>query len=107
MTMKVCEIFKSIQGESTRAGIVCSFVRLAGCNLSCTYCDTRHAHTQGAELSIDQIMARLATFGCRTVEITGGEPLCQSDTPNLCGGLLDLGYTVLVETNGSFAIENL
>ena len=99
--MLVCEIFKSIQGESTHAGKICSFVRLAGCNLRCTWCDTAYAWDEGEERSLDEIVREVQTHRTRLVEITGGEPLLQQETPTLCSRFIDLGYTVLVETNGS------
>jgi 7-carboxy-7-deazaguanine synthase len=107
MTLTVCELFKSIQGESTRAGMVCTFVRLGGCNLSCAYCDTRYAQSGGEPLSVEQVMARVSALGCTTVEITGGEPLLQAGTPPLCMRLLEEGCTVMVETNGSLPIDTL
>jgi 7-carboxy-7-deazaguanine synthase len=99
--LRICEIFKSIQGESTRAGEVCSFVRLAGCNLHCAYCDTPYALTEGDELPLVKVAAAVQEHRTRLVEVTGGEPLLQAETPALCRRFLDLGYTVLVETNGS------
>jgi 7-carboxy-7-deazaguanine synthase len=105
--LTVCELFKSIQGESTFAGEVCSFVRLAGCNLSCSYCDTTYAKTEGRPMSIDEVMAWVESQHCRLVEITGGEPLLQKDTVGLAAGLCDDTYTVLVETNGSQDISVL
>lgn len=105
--LKVCEIFKSIQGESTFAGSVCSFVRLSGCNLRCTYCDTRYAFSQGEEVQIDSIIESVKKHDTRLVEITGGEPLIQQHTPDLCKEFLQLGYTVMVETNGSCDISIL
>jgi len=104
--MKVCEIFTSIQGESTYAGIPCTFVRLSGCNLRCAYCDTRYSYEEGEELALDDVMARVEHAGRRLVEITGGEPLLQKDDTNrLAGMLLDAGYAVLIETNGTFPID--
>ena len=101
MALKVNEIFYSIQGESSHAGRPCIFVRLAGCNLRCSYCDTVYAYDKGAWLEIRDIENKIRAFDCRLVEITGGEPLLQSETPELIKGLLDRGYTVLLETNGS------
>ncbi len=103
--LRVCEIFKSIQGESTHAGKVCSFVRLTGCNLHCSYCDTVYARTEGEEQSVEQIVREVQTHRTKLVEITGGEPLLQAETPLLCRRFLDLGLTVLVETNGSLDIS--
>lgn len=106
--MKVCEIFTSIQGESTYAGLPCAFVRLSGCNLRCSYCDTQYAYEEGVELSIDEIVSRIAETGVNLVEITGGEPLLQeSALKNLIVRLLDSGYTVLIETNGSINIRGI
>ncbi len=102
--IKINEIFKSIQGESTYAGLPCTFVRLAGCNLRCTYCDTNYAYYHGKEISDDEIIAKIEEYGVRFVEFTGGEPLLQEDTPQLIKTLLDKGYEVLIETNGSICI---
>jgi 7-carboxy-7-deazaguanine synthase len=103
--LNVCEIFKSIQGESTHAGRVCSFVRLAGCNLHCSYCDTVYALTEGEELPLEDVVRAVQEHRTRLVEITGGEPLLQAETPALCKRLLELDYSVLVETNGSIEIS--
>ena len=102
--LKINEIFKSIQGESTYAGLPCTFVRLAGCNLRCTYCDTNYAYYDGKELSDDEIVSKIEEYDVRCVEFTGGEPLLQEETPKLLNILLDKGYDVLVETNGSICI---
>ena len=101
MSLKVNEIFYSIQGESLYAGFPCVFVRLTGCNLRCSYCDTTYAYENGTILSIAEILGRINAYHCRIVEITGGEPLCQQNTPALVDALLSAGYTVLMETNGS------
>jgi 7-carboxy-7-deazaguanine synthase len=105
--MKVCEIFTSIQGESTYAGLPCTFVRLTGCNLRCLYCDTRYAYDEGVEMTVEDIIRRVGRAGLRLVEITGGEPLLQGETPLLVKGLLDSGYDVLIETNGSLSIKDV
>ncbi len=105
--MKVCEIFTSIQGESTYAGLPCAFVRLSGCNLRCSYCDTMYSYEGGQDLSVGEIMGQVASAGIGLVEITGGEPLLQRDTPKLIINLLEAGYRVLVETNGSLSIKEL
>lgn len=107
MAITVNEIFYSIQGESLDAGRPCVFIRLTGCNLRCAYCDTRYAYTEGADMEIPEILNRVVDYQCRLVEITGGEPLCQHETPQLVRTLLDKGYTVLLETNGSFDISGL
>jgi len=106
--MKVCEIFVSIQGESTFAGVPCTFVRLSGCNLRCSYCDTPYAYEEGAEMSVDSILHTVSEEGIRLVEITGGEPLLQHDeVSELTKQLLASGYKVLIETNGSVSIGSL
>jgi 7-carboxy-7-deazaguanine synthase len=107
VTVKVNEIFYSIQGESSYAGRPCVFVRLTGCNLRCSYCDTRYAYEEGREMEIGEIVDRVASYRCRLVEITGGEPLIQDDTPALITGLLEKGYEVLLETNGSKDISRI
>jgi 7-carboxy-7-deazaguanine synthase len=104
---KVCEMFKSIQGESTWAGSICSFVRLSGCNLHCSYCDTVYAFDEFNICDEQEITRQVQTHGTSLVEITGGEPLLQPQTPTLCAAFIDRGYTVLVETNGSMDISVL
>jgi 7-carboxy-7-deazaguanine synthase len=108
--MKVAETFKSIQGESTFAGRPCFFIRLAGCNLDCRGCDTRYARFADAaafDADIDELVEAAEHSGVRLVEITGGEPLLQSETPDLCEALLKAGFTVLLETNGSLPIARI
>jgi 7-carboxy-7-deazaguanine synthase len=106
--MKICEIFTSIQGESTFAGRPCTFIRLSGCNLRCGYCDTKYSYDEGVEMPHKEIMDRVISAGVALVEITGGEPLLQGkDANSLIGELLDRGYEVLVETNGSISIAGL
>ena len=105
MSLIVNEIFYSIQGESTFSGRPCVFVRLTGCNLRCSYCDTRYAYEKGTELEIDQILKQVDLSNCPLVEITGGEPLIQSETPLLIYSLLENGYEVMIETNGSLDIS--
>lgn len=104
MALIVNEIFYSIQGESSYAGWPCIFIRLSGCNLRCAYCDTQYAYKDGNDVEIPDIIDRISGYNCRLVEITGGEPLLQSDTPDLVRQLLDKGYRVLLETNGSLDI---
>jgi 7-carboxy-7-deazaguanine synthase len=98
--LKVNEIFYSIQGESTQAGRPCIFIRLSGCKLRCTYCDTQYAYFEGKEASIDQILATISKYPCRLVEVTGGEPMEQKNTPALLQRLLDEGFEVMLETDG-------
>lgn len=106
-TILVSEIFKSIQGESTYAGLICSFIRLAGCNLLCSYCDTLYARKNGTEMEIDLILKKVKDFSTELVEITGGEPLLQKGTIILAKKLIESGKKVLVETNGSIDISVL
>lgn len=101
MSLRVNEIFFSIQGESSYAGYPCAFVRLTGCNLRCSYCDTQYAYKEGIWLEISDIERKVTSLNCRLVEITGGEPLIQKETPELIKKLLDQEFTVLLETNGS------
>lgn len=105
--LNVCEIFTSIQGESTYAGLPCTFVRLTGCNLRCSYCDTTYAYEEGRALSLDTICENVESMRIPLVEITGGEPLIQEGTAELVRKLLELGKRVLVETNGSIDISGL
>lgn len=105
--LRVNEIFHSIQGESTLAGVPCVFVRLTGCNLRCVWCDTEYAFHEGEPLEIDRILEKVAAFGCPTVEVTGGEPLLQKETPELLRRLVEQGYRVLLETGGSLPIEGV
>ena len=107
--MFVCEIFKSIQGESTYAGLPCVFVRLSGCNLRCSWCDTPYARVSddAADLSVDEVLGRVSELGCPLVEITGGEPMLQEEAMELASRLLSAGYTVLIETNGSVPLRGL
>lgn len=100
--LKVNEIFPSIQGESTLQGIPTVFIRLSGCNLNCSYCDTVYAKEKGDELTIDEIQRKAEQFGLKYACITGGEPLLQKETNDLAVRLINKGYTVSVETNGSF-----
>lgn len=107
MTLKVNEIFYSIQGESTHAGRPCAFVRLTGCNLRCSYCDTRYAYEEGDLMEIGDVFDRVSSFECHLVQITGGEPLIQEETPILIQSLIEDGYEVLLETNGSQDISQV
>jgi 7-carboxy-7-deazaguanine synthase len=108
MTLKVNEIFYSIQGESLHAGLPCVFVRLTGCNLRCAYCDTRYAYHEGVDMTLPEILGQVQAYpAAALVEITGGEPLLQEKTPLLVSQLLDLGRTVLMETNGSHDISRV
>lgn len=107
MKLSVSEIFYSIQGESLYAGRPCAFVRLSGCNLRCRYCDTTYAYENGTEMTIADIIREIESFQCPLVEVTGGEPLLQRRTPDLIKELIDRGHTVLLETNGTMAIDRV
>jgi len=106
-SVTVNEIFTSIQGESTRAGEPCTFVRLTGCNLRCTYCDTAYAFHEGDEKPIEEVVADVARRGVRFVTITGGEPLAQEGMHDLTRRLLDSGHDVQIETGGSLATDGI
>lgn len=107
--MKITEIFLSLQGESTRAGLLCVFVRTTGCHLRCVWCDTDYAFYGGRELSVAEVTAEVERIGrgCKLVELTGGEPLLQKDIGELAALLLERGFTVLCETSGSLDIDLL
>jgi len=105
-TLRINEIFYSIQGESTWAGFPCVFVRLTGCHLRCAYCDTEYAFKEGAGRDIDGIVAEVCSHPCDLVEITGGEPLLQRRVHDLISRLCDLGKTVLIETSGACDISS-
>lgn len=105
--LTVNEIFYSLQGESSFAGYPCVFIRLTGCNLRCKWCDTSYAYYEGQQLSIQDILKKTLYYKSSLVEVTGGEPLLQRETPALVKTLLDKGLTVLVETNGSLDITLL
>jgi 7-carboxy-7-deazaguanine synthase len=107
ITLTVNEIFHSIQGESSYMGLPCVFVRLTGCNLRCTWCDTEYAFYEGRKMSLEEIMTEVKSFDCRLVEITGGEPLAQEGVHVLMKRLCDDGYDVLLETSGSISIATV
>jgi 7-carboxy-7-deazaguanine synthase len=104
-TLRINEIFHSIQGESTWAGCPCVFLRLTGCHLRCRYCDTSYAFKEGTARTIDDIVAEVCSFSCDLVEITGGEPLLQNRVHQLISRLCDAGKTVLIETSGACDIS--
>jgi 7-carboxy-7-deazaguanine synthase len=106
--MNICEIFYSIQGESTYSGLPCVFIRTSGCNLRCSYCDTKYAYENGDDISIDKIQKEVSRYKCQLVELTGGEPLFQhKESMVLIKSLLDKGYKILLETNGSLSIKDI
>lgn len=102
--VKVCEIFPSIQGESSHAGYPCVFVRLSGCNLRCSYCDTAYAYDEGEYMETGKVAETASSYGIRMIEVTGGEPLLQEEARTLMTMLCDRGHDVLLETNGSLDI---
>jgi 7-carboxy-7-deazaguanine synthase len=103
-TLRISEIFHSIQGESTRVGLPTVFVRLTGCPLRCSWCDTAYAFSGGENLGIAAILQQVAAFGCPTVCVTGGEPLAQKNCPALLTALCDAGHSVSLETSGALDI---
>jgi 7-carboxy-7-deazaguanine synthase len=105
--LTINEIFYSIQGEATRAGEPCVFVRLTACDLRCRWCDTPYAFYEGQKRSLDDVVADVAKYECRLVEITGGEPLLQEDVFPLMEALLGRGYTVMLETGGHRPLERV
>jgi 7-carboxy-7-deazaguanine synthase len=105
--LTVFEIYRSIQGESTHVGRPCVFVRLAACNLRCSWCDTPYAFTGGKKMSVDDVVAQVAALDCRLVELTGGEPLLQPEATTLMQRLVDDGCEVLLETGGHMPIDEV
>jgi len=105
--MKVNEIFYSIQGEGILVGVPSIFLRFAGCNLRCSFCDTKYAYKQGTEMNIQEILDEIKKFACPYICLTGGEPLLQKDTTKLIESLLQKNYQICLETNGSISIKNL
>lgn len=106
-TLQITEIFHSIQGESTRVGEPCVFVRLTGCPLRCTWCDTEYAFHGGEPMSLETILDRVQSYGCPLVEVTGGEPLHQPGALVLLTKLCDAEYQVMIETSGAFDISGI
>jgi len=105
--LEVCEIFYSLQGESSYMGRPCIFIRLSGCNLRCSYCDTKYSYAEGEFRTLASILSEIEQYPCKLVELTGGEPLWQNDSIPLMHLLLEQGYTVLLETNGSLYLEDV
>ena len=105
--LKINEIFFSVQGEGSKSGLPCVFIRLTFCNLRCTYCDTEYAFYEGYDLSIEQILTEIKKYDCKLVEVTGGEPLVQKESLELMQRLADEGYEVMLETGGSLPIEEV
>lgn len=107
MSLKVNEIYYSIQGESSFSGLPCIFIRLTYCNLRCSYCDTEYAFYEGKNFEINQIIKKVNSFKCNLVEITGGEPLLQNDCIKLIKELEKNNKQVLIETGGSLTIKKI
>ena len=105
--LRITEVFHSIQGESTWAGLPCTFIRLTGCPLRCTWCDTEYAFHGGERRTLDSLVEEAREIGTPLVEITGGEPLAHSNAFGLADRLLEAGFTVLVETSGAFDVSPL
>lgn len=105
--LRVTEIFRSIQGESTHAGRPCTFVRLTGCPMRCVWCDSEYTFTGGEYFSLDDVMDQVRSFGCKLVEVTGGEPLAQREAFTLIEQLCSQEYEVLIETGGYFSTEGV
>src|SRR3569832_759300 len=103
--MKINEVFKRIQGESSYAGLPCVFIRTTSCNLRCRWCDTAYAYHEGVERSVDSLLQEVRGFECRSVELTGGEPLLHEEIYPLMTALLDEGYLVLIESSGSLPVD--
>ncbi len=105
--MYITEIFRSIQGESTYAGLACTFVRLTGCNLRCVWCDTEYAFHGGTKMSIDEVVRKVRDYGGSLVEVTGGEPLLQPEAIPLLRRLLAEGFAVMLETSGERPLDDV
>jgi 7-carboxy-7-deazaguanine synthase len=105
--LTVYEIYMSVQGESTHVGRPCAFVRLAACDLRCSWCDTPYAFSGGRKMEVDDVVAEVDAFKCRLVEVTGGEPLLQRDVHELMRRLIGRGHTVLLETGGHIPIDEV
>jgi len=105
--LKINEIFKSIQGESTHAGLPCIFIRLTYCNLRCTYCDTEYAFHDGQDMSIKEILEHIEPMGIKLVEVTGGEPMLQKNVISLMEELLKNNYKVMLETSGAISLKDV
>jgi 7-carboxy-7-deazaguanine synthase len=106
-TLRISEIFHSLQGETSRVGLPTVFVRLTGCPMRCSYCDTSYAFSGGTNMTLDEVMAQVAQYQTRHVTVTGGEPLAQKNCHELLGRLCDAGYDVSLETGGAIDIGNV
>jgi 7-carboxy-7-deazaguanine synthase len=106
-SLKINEIYKSVQGESSYSGLPCTFIRVSGCPLRCRWCDTAYAFDKGDDLTITQVIEQVAKMGVKLVELTGGEPLAQSSSISLLNELVELGYETMIETGGSEPIDDI
>ncbi len=107
MSLKINEIYYSLQGESTHSGCPCIFIRLTYCNLRCSYCDTEYAFYDGKDMEITYIMSEIKRWDCNLVEVTGGEPLFQDECIDLLNELVNSNYEVMLETGGSLSISDV
>lgn len=107
MMLRVTEIFRSIQGESSHAGRPCTFVRLTGCPMRCVWCDSEYTFTGGEHVPLEDVISKVRDFGCNLVEVTGGEPLAQKSAFTLISRLCDEGFEVLIETGGYVSTEEV
>ena len=107
MSLKINEIYYSVQGESTHSGCPCIFIRLTYCNLRCSYCDTEYAFYDGKDMEITDIMSEIKQWDCNLVEVTGGEPLFQDECIDLLNELVNSNYEVMLETGGSLSISDV
>ena len=107
MSLKINEIYYSVQGESTHSGCPCIFIRLTYCNLRCSYCDTEYAFYDGKDMEITNIVSEIKRWDCNLVEVTGGEPLFQDECIDLLNELVNSNYEVMLETGGSLSISDV
>lgn len=105
--MKVCELYKSILGESSHQGLAYIILRFTGCNLRCRYCDTRYAFDQGSEITLETLKEKIQALSLKRILLTGGEPMLQPGLTSLMAWLLEQGYTVALETNGSLPVASV
>src|SRR5436309_3198561 len=105
--LRVTEIFRSIQGESTHAGRPCAFVRLTGCPMRCVWCDSEYTFSGGEHFTVDDVLSQVRALNCKLVEVTGGEPLAQREAFDLIERLCDEGFEVLIETGGFVSTEDV
>ena len=107
MSLRINEIFYSIQGESSLSGLPCIFIRLTYCNLRCTWCDTEYSFYEGKNMKIGEILTEIKKYNCKLVEVTGGEPLLQKESFKLMESFISCGYKVMLETGGSLSVKQV